>query len=294
MEHLKISCLPWQLLKNSDEFDIEYWCSYAVECGLDGIDLMDAFLNREKKVMWGWDVDADKVNGTLIQEDVVGRWADAAEKTKLPFSALTIHNTMLCFDENSRQREFERICVMMDLAKKLGIAKVRPVHGWEPIDANWKAEDEEKKLEAIIRMCKMLVPEARERGLSLIFEPHPQVMLKTKNVIKLFKEIPDENFQLQFDPKHTDRTPEIALATPELLPRLGGIHLDNFVSTCSINYNVSLPEGYFKFDGIFLLLRSIAYKDWVTIEYSGKTKEHIAQSTAFLKHMASIYGFESE
>ena len=290
MERLKISCLPWWLLKNSQEFTIEYWCSLAAESGLDGVDLMDAFLNDEKKLMWGWDVDASQLRGSLIQAGVIDRWRKAVEVNGLTFSALTLHNSMFCFDEAAKARELDRLCVMMDLARELGIEKIRPVHGWEPIDENWKAEDEEKKLQAIIDMCKRMVPEAAKRKLVILYEPHPQVTLKTENVVRLFEAVEDEIFQLQFDPKHVDCDPAMALSIPALLRRLGGIHLDNFVSTCSVNYNIPLDAGYFRFDEIFLLLRSIDYKQWATIEYSGSNPDHIARSTRFVKDMARKYG----
>jgi len=266
------------------------WCSLAAECRLDGVDLMDGILNPERKVLWDLDLPAGDLVGTLIHPEVVKCWVDGAKRHGMALSTLTLHNTMLCFDEASRRREMDRLCVMLDLAKKLGIRTVRPVHGSETGLERERPDVEEKKMQAVIEMCRRLVPEAKKRGLIIAFEPHPRLTLKVANVVRLFNAVQDDSFKLQFDVKHVDCPPAKALATPGLLERLGGIHLDNYVVSCPyVDGNVSLLDGVLDFEDIFLLLRSIDYQGWATIEYCGTNIEHIRSSAAFVRALAHKY-----
>lgn len=281
---MKVSCLPWMLLVSG--LEIEKWCALAADWGFDGVDLMDAVLNDSVKTMSGFDVPAEQLRGTAIDPARVERWRKAARQHGLPFSTLTIHNTMLCFDEPSRRRELKRIGVMLDLAAELGIQTVRPVHG--PRES---PEAEERQMEAIIEMCGRLVPEARKRGLVLAFEPHPIVTAKLANIVRLFDAVRDDAFQLQFDVKHVDCHPARALATSSLLRRLGGLHLDNYIlSWPHCSHEISLADGVVEFDTIFALLKSVDYQGWATIEYAGSNIEHVREGLAFVRELARRYG----
>ncbi len=298
---MKISCLPWRLLADKPDFTIEHWCDLAGSCGLDGVDLMDAFLNRETRCMFMWkEPDAGQMMGTLIQSEMVERWCRASKANGLNLSTLTIHNTMFCYDDASRDREMGRICTMLDLARQLGISTVRPISGleFEGPDANAKLcspqspDVVDTKMRAIIEMCRRLVPEAKKRGLKLAFEPHPGVTRDIANVVRLFEEVKDETFGLQFDGKHVNCPPAMALSHPKLLSRLTGIHIDNYtiIDPAGIDHEISLANGVLKFDEMLLLLRSIDYKGWLTIEYCGTNEAHIRESVDFIKGLSRQYG----
>ena len=218
--------------------------------------------------------------------------ANAAKSNNLELSTLTIHNTMLCFDQASRQFELDRICVMFDLANELGISTVRPVSGHEDdLSEAQQAIPEEEKLQAVIEMCRLLVPQARKRNLTFALEPHPGVTWKLDNVIKLYDAIQDEEFKLQFDAKHVDCSPLRALSTPSLLKRLGGIHFDNYV----VSYpniclgNVPINDGVLDNEPFFKVLQQANYNGWITIEYCGNTQAHITTNIKYIQQMAKKY-----
>ena len=250
--------------------------------------------------------------------DVVGFDAAAAERvqaltqrTGVRISALGYYPNPLAPDPAEREAYHTHLRAVIDAARLLGLSTVNTFVGRDParsIDDNWPLFRE---------VWPPLVRYAAERGINIGIENCPMLFTKDewpggKNLAispaiwrRMFEEIPDANFGLNYDPSHMiwqqmDEVRPIEEFAPRLLHvhakdvRLDRRRLDEVgILAVPLAYHTpKLPGlGHVRWGAFFAALTDVGYRGAVCVEvedraYEGSLegrKRALRQSATYLR-----------
>ena len=250
--------------------------------------------------------------------DVSGFDAAAAERvqaltrrTGVRISALGYYPNPLASDPAEREAYHTHLRAVIDAARLLGLSTVNTFVGRDParsIDDNWPLFRE---------VWPPLVRYAAERGINIGIENCPMLFTKDewpggKNLAispaiwrRMFEEIPDANFGLNYDPSHMiwQQMDEIR-AIEEFAPRLFHVHAKDVrldrrrldeVGILAVPLAYHTPKlpglGHVRWGAFFAALTDVGYKGAVCVEvedraYDGSLEDRkraLRQSATYLR-----------
>ena len=250
--------------------------------------------------------------------DVAGFDAAAAERvqaltrrTGVSISALGYYPNPLASDPAEREAYHTHLCAVIDAARLLGLSTVNTFVGRDParsIDDNWPLFRE---------VWPPLVRYAAERGINIGIENCPMLFTKDewpggKNLAispaiwrRMFEEIPDANFGLNYDPSHMiwQQMDEVR-PIEEFAPRLFHVHAKDVrldrrrldeVGILAVPLAYHTPKlpglGHVRWGAFFAALTDVGYKGAVCVEvedraYEGSLEDRkraLRQSATYLR-----------
>lgn len=250
--------------------------------------------------------------------DVAGFDAAAAERvqaltrrTGVSISALGYYPNPLAPDPAEREAYHTHLRAVIDAARLLGLSTVNTFVGRDParsIDDNWPLFRE---------VWPPLVRYAAERGINIGIENCPMLFTKDewpggKNLAispaiwrRMFEEIPDANFGLNYDPSHMiwQQMDEVR-PIEEFAPRLFHVHAKDVrldrrrldeVGILAVPLAYHTPKlpglGHVRWGAFFAALTDVGYKGAVCVEvedraYEGSLEDRkraLRQSATYLR-----------
>ena len=250
--------------------------------------------------------------------DVAGFDATAAERvqaltrrTGVSISALGYYPNPLAPDPAEREAYHTHLRAVIDAARLLGLSTVNTFVGRDParsIDDNWPLFRE---------VWPPLVRYAAERGINIGIENCPMLFTKDewpggKNLAispaiwrRMFEEIPDANFGLNYDPSHMiwQQMDEVR-PIEEFAPRLFHVHAKDVrldrrrldeVGILAVPLAYHTPKlpglGHVRWGAFFAALTDVGYKGAVCVEVEDRAfegsledrKRALRQSATYLR-----------
>jgi sugar phosphate isomerase/epimerase len=250
--------------------------------------------------------------------DVAGFDAAAAERvqaltrrTGVSISALGYYPNPLAPDPAEREAYHTHLRAMIDAARLLGLSTVNTFVGRDParsVDDNWPLFRE---------VWPPLVRYAAERGINIGIENCPMLFTKDewpggKNLAispaiwrRMFEEIPDANFGLNYDPSHMiwQQMDEVR-PIEEFAPRLFHVHAKDVrldrrrldeVGILAVPLAYHTPKlpglGHVRWGAFFAALSDVGYRGAVCVEvedraYEGNLEDRkraLRQSATYLR-----------
>ena len=248
--------------------------------------------------------------------DVAGLDAAAAERvqaltrrTGVSISALGYYPNPLAPDPAEREAYHTHLRAVIDAARLLGLSTVNTFVGRDParsIDDNWPLFRE---------VWPPLVRYAAERGINIGIENCPMLFTKDewpggKNLAispaiwrRMFEEIPDANFGLNYDPSHMiwQQMDEIR-PIEEFAPRLFHVHAKDVrldrrrldeVGILAVPLAYHTPKlpglGHVRWGAFFAALTDVGYKGAVCVEVEDRAYEGSLEDRKRALRQSAIY-----
>ena len=248
--------------------------------------------------------------------DVAGFDAAAAERvqaltrrTGVSISALGYYPNPLAPDPAEREAYHTHLRAVIDAARLLGLSTVNTFVGRDParsIDDNWPLFRE---------VWPPLVRYAAERGINIGIENCPMLFTKDewpggKNLAispaiwrRMFEEIPDANFGLNYDPSHMiwQQMDEVR-PIEEFAPRLFHVHAKDVrldrrrldeVGILAVPLAYHTPKlpglGHVRWGAFFAALTDVGYKGAVCVEVEDRAFEGSLEDRKRALRQSAIY-----
>ena len=248
--------------------------------------------------------------------DVAGFDGEAAERvqaltrrTGVSISALGYYPNPLAPDAAERTVYHTHLRAVIDAARLLGLSTVNTFLGRDParsIDDNWPLFRE---------VWPPLVRYAAERGINIGIENCPMLFTKDewpggKNLAispaiwrRMFEEIPDANFGLNYDPSHMiwQQMDEVR-PIEEFAPRLFHVHAKDVrldrrrldeVGSLAVPLAYHTPKlpglGHVRWGALFAALTDVGYRGAVCVEVEDRAYEGSLEDRTRALRQSAIY-----
>jgi sugar phosphate isomerase/epimerase len=262
---MKLSSLPFAIVRYEEEDSFSAWFDYAEEIGLDGVELM-----------YSWPVNWQVIRRT--HQRLLGR--------KLQVSMITTHCDPAQFSDELRRAEARKLIGYVDLATDFRCRFVRVLAG--QFDPTHREISVSKAIRAVVETFDLVLPHAEKSGVVLALENHPGFGVSRDVIAKILQGIPSPHFGWNFDMENAYRIPGQTafdfLQDETIMRRLVHVHAKNFgESPDGWISDVALDEGVNDVRAMLARVKKSGYDDWISIEFSGKTREKLRRSAKFLR-----------
>lgn len=262
---MKVSSLPFAMVNFEQEDSFAAWFDYAKEIGLDGVELM-----------YQWPINRHVIDRT--RKRLAGRG--------LEISMIVTHCDPSKFSDESRRAEAKQIMDYVDLAGEFGCRFVRVIAG--RFDPAMREISVAKAVDAVVQTFELVLPHAERAKVVLALENHPGFGVSREVVAAILKQIPSPHFGLNFDLENAYRIPGQTafdfLNDEELMRRLVYVHAKNFAeSPDGWISDVALDEGVNDVREMLARIKAHGYRDWISIESGGTTREKLRRSAKYLR-----------
>lgn len=240
----------------------------AKEMGFDGIEFTD--LNTP---------------GDMSEKEYASKIREECEKYSLPVISYTIGADMLSLEEGSNEKEVERVCRKLEIAKELGAPSLRHDIAWG-IPDNLPFETFDDCLEIMADGAGKITLFAKSLGIRTMTENHGFFCQDSERVERIIREVGDDNFGALIDIGNFSCSDENNVtAVRRMLPYAFHIHAKDFHIKGA--QEADPGEGFFKSRGgnylrgaiighgnvdVYSCIREIkasGYDGYISVEFEG-------------------------
>jgi len=262
---MKLSSLPFGFVSFEKEESFSAWFDYAEQIGLDGVELMYPW-----PVSW----------------HVIHRTQKRLSAHKLEVSMITTHCDPSQFSEDLRRAEAQKLVGYVDLATEFHSRFVRVIAGsFNPTSREISLA---KAINAVVGTFQLVLPYAEKAGVVLALENHPGFGASREVIAAILERIPSASLGWNFDMENAYRIPGQTafdfLNDQRILRRLVHLHAKNYAeSPEGWVSDVALDEGVNDVRAMLAKVKASGYRDWISIEFGGTTREKLRRSAKFLR-----------
>ena len=166
-------------------------------------------------------------------------------------------------DKHYRQIRIDHTMRCLTMAKELGAPCITTEPGG-PVEAgaSWNAG-----LKLFVEMLKPVIEHAEKEGVLLLIEPEPGLLIETADqFLEFMGHIKSPMVGCNFDIGHSYCVGDDPASTiPRLAKYIKHFHLEDIAST-RVHHHLIPGDGAIDFKAAIEAIRTIGYKEWVTIE----------------------------
>ena len=264
---MKMSCIPLcfsQQIKKDKTMTIEDWIPMAVDLNLDAIEIYEPWL-------FGRDDDAMK------------KLSDSVHDAGLEVSMYTPESNFSNPAERADSIAHTKRCV--DNAKIFGTNIVRITAASHTLVGAVSIERGPKRdaaIESIAEGLKGCLDYAAENGITLALEDHPAVGTNIADFMKMLELIDDDRVKVNLDTANVRDTTTVELAQ-NVASRVVHTHISELLDN---KHGCVIGKGNVDFKGIFSVLKSHGYDDWISLEQLSGDKDDLHFS---VEHIRSVW-----
>lgn len=267
---MNLSCLPVSLFARliDGEMSVAEWARYAVELGLDGIDLSVLFFpNRDS-----------------------GELAQARREIESAGTRVAVMNTypdLTHPNREERERQLDELRANIAMAADLGARMVRVTAG--------QAHPETARREGVswaVDGLTQAVEVAEKHGVTLAYENHskpgvwdyPDFSYPADVFLEIAEALKGTEVKILFDTANPVTRNEDPLALLEkVIDRTVCVHAADTGTRGKMDW-VTVGTGVVPFDRIFSMLKCAGYDGWISIEEASFRGRHgVAEAVRFVR-----------
>ena len=172
------------------------------------------------------------------------------------------HPSWVECDEGERRTRIEHTVGCIGLAAALGAGTISTEPGG-PV----QGMTEKEAMDLFERGLREVIPTASERGVKILIEPEPELLIETAEEAEAFlRRINSEHVGVNFDIGHFYCVgEEPAEAFKRLAPYVEHIHLED-IADDRRHYHLVPGEGAIDFEAFFRATEEAGYDGWMTVE----------------------------
>jgi len=196
------------------------------------------------------------------------------------------HPSWVECDEGERRTRIEHTVGCIGLAAALG-AKTISTEPGGPV----QGMTEKEAMDLFERGLREVIPVASERGVKILVEPEPGLLIETAEEAETFlRRVNSEHVRINFDAGHFYCVgEEPAEAFKRLAPYVEHIHLED-IADDRRHYHLVPGEGAIDFEAFFRATEEAGYDGWMTVElytYEEAPERAAREALDFLKRFRS-------
>ena len=277
---MKFACLPYMMVPRG-EVTIPRWCEFAAETGLDGLDILDTWLNDGGQRYSAFPGSGAQAGARCFQRQRIERVKEGLRGSGLPVATLTVHNNLYRTTDAERREERDRFQPIADLARELGAGRIRVVtSGWSFGEGN---PEPQNAISHTVETARQLL-EAFD-DLRLMLENQAGLTYRREHLGAILQQVNDPRFGANIDNLNTvgsGEDPETFILDPRIGPRLMSFHFNDGRRTPDgWNTDLAVGEGDLPLREVFALLRRSMYRNWMSLFYAGHDLEGVRHSVQF-------------
>ncbi len=277
---MKFACLPYMMVPRG-EVTIPRWCEFAAETGLDGLDILDTWLNDGGQRYSAFLGSGAQAGARCFQRQRIEQVKEGLRGSGLPVATLTVHNNLYRTTDAERREECDRFRPIADLARELGAGRIRVVtSGWSFGEGNPEPQD---AISHTVETVRQLL--AAFDDLRLMLENQAGLTYRREHLGAILQQVNDPRFGANIDNLNTvgaGEDPEAFILDPRIGPRLMSFHFNDGRRTPDgWDTDLAVGEGDLPLREVFMLLRRSMYRNWMSLFYAGHDLEGVRRSVQF-------------
>jgi sugar phosphate isomerase/epimerase len=279
-----LTALPYHTVQVG-ELSTADWFRAAAEYRLDGLDLMDAWLNDEGQTLNAYDhVPSHELRRVAFKPAVARRLHVELADCPVKPAILTIHNNLFRLDPAAQEHEVDRVEECALVADAFGIATMRvQVLGWDERRPEVPAADAIAAVVDVTSACLERCP-----SFTFMFENQPGLTLTRDRLATIFEQIDSPRAGLNLDCKNATLAgehPVTFLDDPRIGPRVRSFHLNDFRHMPGGGWDLSLAlgDGELDYGDTFPILKRMGYRHWMSVIYDGSDLDDVRRSVAWVR-----------
>lgn len=204
----------------------------------------------------------------------------------------TYHPSWIDPDPGVRQQRLTHTINAINAAAWLGVPCISTEPGGPYSQTDGDAEQMLELFEAGIRQ---VIPIARDRGVMLLIEPEPALLIEhSDQMLSFLNRIDSPQVGVNFDIGHFYCVGEDPVDALRLLyPYVGHVHLEDIAQR--VHQHLLPGKGNIDFEPVLALLQQQGYDGYVTIElypYQETPEEAAIESFAYMRQFAGLFEWD--
>jgi sugar phosphate isomerase/epimerase len=162
-----------------------------------------------------------------------------------------------------RQVRIDHTRRALDLCAELGAPHITT----EPGGPLAKGQSRQEAIDLFVEVLKPLAQHAHDRGVLLLIEPEPDLLLETTDqYLEVAERVNAPSIGLNFDVGHAFCVSEdLPRAIAKLAPQIRHYHLEDIAAT-RVHHHLVPGTGAIDFEEVVAAIRATGYDGWLTVE----------------------------
>jgi len=242
---MNVGCIPICFFEEirAGRMTLDQWHEMAAGLGLEGVEIYEGHLdNRERRYLKSVSAGV-RVNGLRI-------------------SMFTGYCDLAHPNPQEWERQVEHVRQNVESALILGAKVVRIVAG------SWRVgTTRDTLINNVVRALRECIPYARERGVELAFEDHPQIGTKIEDFVEIIKRATGTGVKVNLDTSNPLLDGDDPVKLAEMVKdRVIHVHVSDRHENLD---HAVIGEGVVDFPAIFRILKSAGYDGWLSLVVGG-------------------------
>lgn len=261
---MKIGCIPLcfgQQIKRDKTMTVEDWIAMAVELGLDATEMYEPYIKDRN-------------------DDERRKLSDLVYDSGLVVSMFTPESNFSNPDE--RDEDVARTKGYIDSAKIFNTKIVRITAASHTLVGEVSIQRGPKRdaaMESVAAGMKLCLDYAEDNGVSLALEDHPALGTNVDDFTRMIDMIDDDRLKVNLDTANVKDTTTVEL-TERVKNRVVHTHCSELLNN---EHGHVIGRGNVDFKGVFGVLKSAGYDDWISLEQLHGNKEDLAFSIEYIR-----------
>ncbi|MHA1216959.1 MAG: sugar phosphate isomerase/epimerase family protein [Candidatus Thorarchaeota archaeon] len=262
---MKLSLIPLNFgreMLRDRTMSTEDWIRMAVELGLDGTEMYEA---------WVQDMDASGM----------ARLADVVHDAGLQVSQYTYESD---FSRPERREQAVAHCKQaVDRALVFGanIVRVTAAAPHDPVDRDWVlSANKEDVIQSCAKGLKACLDYAEEKQVMLALEDHWLIGTNVPDFMRILELVDDNRLKVNLDTANVPRDSTVELAKL-VADRVVHLHVSELLEG---KHGIVIGKGDVDIKGVFSVLKGASYDGWVSLEALAGTKEDLRFSIEYVRN----------
>lgn len=249
----------------------------------EGMTILDMI--RWTAELGGEHVEIVPIGFDLVERpELAAQIRQTAEEAGIELSNYAIGANFMKGTETEYAAEIERVMKHVDVARQLGVTRMRHDAAWRPTD-EISVDDFERDFEALVRACRTVAEYAGQFGIVTSVENHGYYIQASERVGRLVRAVDREHFRTTLDIGNflcVDENPSIAVRNN--IPLASMVHVKDFYyrpasrnpgegwfKTAYGNYLRGAIAGHGDIDmyEIIRIVKRSGYDGYISIEFEG-------------------------
>jgi sugar phosphate isomerase/epimerase len=173
------------------------------------------------------------------------------------------HPSFIEPEPNYRQVRIDHTKRALDLCAELGAPHITT----EPGGPIAPGQTRQEAIDLFVEVLKPLAHHAHERGVLLLIEPEPDLLLETTDqYLEVAERVNAPSIGLNFDVGHAFCVREdLPRAIAKLAPHIRHYHLEDIAAT-RVHHHLVPGTGVIDFSAVVSAIRATGYDGWLTVE----------------------------
>jgi sugar phosphate isomerase/epimerase len=173
------------------------------------------------------------------------------------------HPSFIESERNYRQVRIDHTTRALDLCAELGAPHITT----EPGGPLAPGQSRQEAIDLFVEVLKPLANHAHERGVLLLIEPEPDLLLETTDqYLEVAERLNAPSIGLNFDVGHAFCVREdLPRAISKLAPHIRHYHFEDIAAT-RVHHHLVPGTGAIDFTAVMAAIRATGYDGWLTVE----------------------------